>query len=257
MDAPADPIASRLEDTRQRLLKHAIYRRVAGPEALRTFLESHVFAVWDFMSLLKRLQRELTCVDLPWRPVGDPEVRFLINEIVCGEESDLGPDGAHTSHFELYLRAMREAGADPSAIDGFLAALAAGQPTAEALEGAGVPAGVRRFTGFTLGQACGGALHEVAAAFTYGREDVIPEMFLPLVDTLVGSGRSQFGLLKFYLERHIALDGGHHGQLARRMIARLCGTDPTRWIEAADAAEAALRERIALWDAILDRLPAR
>ena len=257
MDASADPIAPRIEDARQRLLRHPIYRRVDGPEAIRTFLETHVFAVWDFMSLLKRLQRDLTCVDLPWRPVGDPEVRFLINEIVCGEESDQGPDGSRASHFELYLQAMREAGADTSAIDGFLSALAAGQSVGTALARPDLPAGVRRFTGFTLQQARDGRLHEAAAAFTYGREDVIPEMFLPLVDTLVASGRTQFGLLKFYLERRIALDGGHHGQLARRMMLRLCGEDPLLWDEATTAALAAIHERIGLWDAILGRLPAR
>jgi hypothetical protein len=114
---------------------------------------------------------------------------------------------------------------------------------------------VRAFTGFTLKLASAGQIHETAAAFTYGREDVIPEMFLPLVNTLVGSGESQFGLLRFYLERHIALDGGHHGQLARRMMERLCGDDPRKWDEATAAATAAIEERIRLWDAILAGLP--
>jgi len=111
METHPDIIHSRTEAVRLRLLQHPIYQRVDRPAAIRTFLESHVFAVWDFMSLLKRLQRDLTCVTLPWMPVGNPEVRFLINEIVCGEESDLGPEGRRSSHFELYHRAMREAGA--------------------------------------------------------------------------------------------------------------------------------------------------
>lgn len=257
MDEPDDLIACRLSDARARLLGHPIYRRVDGPDAIRTFLESHVFAVWDFMSLLKRLQRELTCVELPWRPVGDPETRFLINEIVRGEESDQGPDASHASHFELYHQAMREAGADTSRIDRFVAALALGGSALSALEQVELPPGVRRFTEATLKQALHGKLHEAAAAFTYGREDIIPEMFLPMVDTLVSSGHPQFGRLRFYLERHIALDGGHHGQLARRMVARLCGTDSLKWDEAVEAASSAIHERIALWDAILGRLPAR
>ena len=256
MEIRPDLIHSRTEAVRLRLLQHPIYQRVDRPAAIRTFLESHVFAVWDFMSLLKRLQRDLTCVKLPWMPVGDPEVRFLINEIVCGEESDLGPDGERFSHFELYHRAMREAGADTSAIDAFLNSIQAGESTESALARPGLPAGVRPFTGFTLKLACTGQLHETAAAFTYGREDVIPEMFLPLVNTLVASGHSQFGLLRYYLERHIALDGGHHGQLARRMMDRLCGEDPQKWDEAAKAATAAIEERIRFWDAILTRLPA-
>ncbi len=255
MDTHPDIIHSRTEAVRLRLLQHPIYQRVDRPAAIRTFLKSHVFAVWDFMSLLKRLQRDLTCVTLPWMPVGDPEVRFLINEIVCGEESDLGPEGVRSSHFELYLRAMREAGADTSAIDAFLGAIQAGESPESVLAKPGLPPGVRQFTGFTLKLACTGQLHETAAAFTYGREDVIPEMFLPLVNTLVSSGESQFGLLRYYLERHIALDGGHHGQLARRMMERLCGDDSKKWEEATAAATAAIEERIRLWDAILAALP--
>jgi hypothetical protein len=79
-------------------------------------------------------------------------------------------------------------------------------------------------------------------------------MFLPLVTSLVSSGESQFGLLRYYLERHIALDGGHHGQLARRMMERLCGEDPRKWEEAAAAASAAIEERIHFWDAIPEAL---
>lgn len=254
METSHDLIHSRTEPVRSRLLQHTIYHRVDRPESIRTFLESHVFAVWDFMSLLKRLQRDLTCVTLPWMPVGDPETRFLINEIVCGEESDLGPDGGRSSHFELYRRAMREAGADTSAIDAFLESIRAGGSPESALALPGLPAGVREFTGFTLRLACTGRLHEAAAAFTYGREDVIPEMFLPLVDTLVASGHSQFGLLRHYLERHIVLDGGHHGRMARLMVDRLCGDDPLKREEAVNAATAAIEARIRLWDAILGDL---
>jgi hypothetical protein len=116
-----DDIRAQIAPARARLLAHSLYARMASLDDVQRFMESHVFAVWDFMSLLKRLQRDLTCLDLPWVPVGEAEVRFLINEIVCGEESDIDPAGTRISHFELYLRAMHEAGAVATAINGALA----------------------------------------------------------------------------------------------------------------------------------------
>ncbi len=94
--------------------RHPLYRELSSLERLRRFQQYHVFAVWDFMCLLKALQQQLTCPTVPWLPVGDPEVRRLINEIVLGEESDELPGGRVLSHFELYLEAMRESGADCS-----------------------------------------------------------------------------------------------------------------------------------------------
>lgn len=71
-------------------------------------MTDHIYAVWDFMSLLKALQRHLTCVDVPWVQVGGSQARRLVNSIVLDEESDLetGP----VSHYELYLSAMEEIG---------------------------------------------------------------------------------------------------------------------------------------------------
>ena len=50
-------------------------------------MESHVFAVWDFMSLLKSLQALLTCTK--WKPNMDSKSARLINQIIVDEESDL------------------------------------------------------------------------------------------------------------------------------------------------------------------------
>jgi hypothetical protein len=179
-----DVIRSRIAPARARLLAHPLYARMASLDDVRVFMRSHVFAVWDFMSLLKRLQRDLTCVTVPWVPVGDAEVRFLINEIVCGEESDVDPRGGRIAHFDLYLRAMHEAGSDTSAVDKALASVRAGGSTAAALVSAGVSAGAAAFSGATFAQATNGKSHEVAAAFTFGREDLIPDMFTELVTRL-------------------------------------------------------------------------
>ncbi|MEI8319475.1 MAG: DUF3050 domain-containing protein, partial [Planctomycetia bacterium] len=49
-----------LGDLRLRLLAHSIYAMFDSPARLRRFLEHHVFAVWDFQSLLVALQQKLT-----------------------------------------------------------------------------------------------------------------------------------------------------------------------------------------------------
>jgi hypothetical protein len=80
---------------RTALLEHALYRRMASIDDLRTFMEHHVFAVWDLMSLLKSLQAKLTCVDVPWVPRATAEAQRLVNEIVLIEERDESADGGY------------------------------------------------------------------------------------------------------------------------------------------------------------------
>src|SRR5579862_8735165 len=120
--------------TREKLIVHPLYQTLNQLENLQAFMEIHCFAVWDFMSLLKALQRTLTCTTLPWLPVGNANTRYLINEIVTGEESDLDESGNRASHFELYLRAMQQAGADLTPILRFIRLLQEGKTVDEALD---------------------------------------------------------------------------------------------------------------------------
>jgi len=211
-------------------------------------MESHVFAVWDFMSLLKALQARLTCVAVPWCPTEFPESRRFINEIVLGEESDLF-EGRAISHFELYLDAMRQAGADLAPIQSVLRQLANDEFNLER-----APEAARQFVSSTFELIGSGGVHELAAAFTFGREDVIPDMFRSLVRDLNAKLGGQFAKFQWYLERHIEVDGEDHGPLSLRMVADLCGTSEQRWEEATKAAETALTARLALWDGILAAL---
>lgn len=254
MNEPLNHLTTRTEPLRQQLTTHPLYASVQTLGSLRTFMESHVWAVWDFMSLLKDLQRNLTCVDVPWRPVGNPETRYLINEIVVGEESDVDPDGKRTSHFELYLRAMQQAGADTSLVESFMNELHTARPVRDILEEMDLPEGSRRFVTFTFDLIAKGQLHEIAAVFTFGREDLIPDMFIELVRQLRDQSPEQLSLFTYYLERHIEVDGDHHSHLAKAMTAELCGTDDQRWQEATLAVEAALEARIALWDSVYEQI---
>jgi alcohol dehydrogenase len=69
--AQLERLRARLAPLRAALAGHPVYGRINGPAPLRLFMEHHVFAVWDFMSLLKALQRRLCCNDVPWLPPAD------------------------------------------------------------------------------------------------------------------------------------------------------------------------------------------
>ncbi len=238
---------------RERLLLHPLYHTVDSLPKLRAFMEDHVFAVWDFMSIAKRLQRDLTCQTLPWMPADDASLARFVNEIIVSEESDEGPDGVPASHLELYLAAMREVGADPSRFLGFLARLRAGEDPAAALRAQGVPEYVRAFVLRTLGVAIDGHTVEVVADFLYSREDVIPEMFERLLARW-DDPQTDVPTFAFYLQRHIELDGGNHGPAARRMLERLVNDRDELWEKAAQAAQSGIEARIALWDGVMAAL---
>ncbi len=239
-------LASRLEA----LVEHRIYSEVNSMPRLQEFMRWHVFAVWDFMSLTKRLQRELTCVDVPWLPPRFPVVARFINEIVLSEESDLDPNGHAASHLEIYLGAMREANATTNEFDRFLAHLRDGQSVVDALQSLALPTWLQDFVNGTIEVAERGPLVDVAAVFVFGREDVIPEMFQRLLP-LWRDEHAGAPTFTFYLERHIELDAHSHGPLAREMLCHLAGSSEESWDSAKRAAVDAINARIALWDGIL------
>lgn len=242
-------VKQQIGDVRSQIVHHPLYRHLRTIEDVRKFMEHHVFAVWDFMSLLKGLQGALTCVTTPWVPVGSPETRFLINEIVTGEESDLDSTGTmHYSHFELYILAMEQAGADTSRIKNLVEGIRSGKPLSTLLEG--FPASVKGFLEFTFEVINTGKPHIMAAVFTFGREDLIPDMFYSLVKDLNDQFPGKFDIFIYYLERHIEVDGDHHSKLAEKMVDELCGSDETKWAESAAYAVKALEWRNNLWNGI-------
>jgi hypothetical protein len=247
---PASAGTVRVDDLVDTLVSHPLYQQVRGERELRHFMQSHVFCVWDFQSLLKALQRHLTCVEIPWLPTADGEARRLINEIVLDEESDLMPDGGYLSHFELYLQAMDQCGADRERILQLIHLLRGGLDPQEALESAGLPPGVVEFVSTTLRIARSGETHRIAAAFTYGREDVIPAMFQEMVRSLAQQDARRWTLFLHYLNRHIEHDGERHGPLSRALVQRLCGQDDRLWTEAEETARASIEARLRLWDCI-------
>jgi hypothetical protein len=252
MNQGLDSLKAAIEPVRSRLLEHPVYSKIKDLDGLRKFSAIHVFAVWDFMSLLKSLQIGLTSVQLPWMPVGNANTRYLINEIVLGEESDVDEFDNRISHFELYLKAMKQMDASSEKIDKLFQLLASGFSIQDVISAANLPQGVKDFLSFTFEISMNAPLHVKAAVFTFGREDLIPNMFMKLLEEIHSETPDKVSTFKYYIERHIEVDGGHHSHLALEMVSSLCGENKAYWEEAAQASKKALELRYGLWDAVMN-----
>lgn len=245
-----------LTSLREALLDHPLYSNVASLAGLRLFMEDHVFAVWDFMSLLKRLQQDMTCVRVPWFPAENARAARLINDIVIGEETDVDPDGDYVSHLDLYIRAMEDVGANTAQFGTFCSLVQTGIPVDVALTRVRVPPHVRAFVAHTMSLVNSGTTEEVLAAFFYGREDIIPEMFRKLLGILfdVAPNDAQLRHFVYYIDRHIELDGDSHGPMGRELLETRLANSPDGTERAARAACNSIRERIELWNGTLSKL---
>lgn len=248
-------INKKLSPQREQLLKHSLYEKIKTVEDLNCFLENHVYAVWDFMSLLKALQSKLTCTTTPWFATKNPETRYLINEIVLAEESDLSIDGRRQSHYEMYLEAMKDCGANTTEITTFLSEVNSLQNIFVAIKKSNLHPNIKAFLDFTFRVIEEGKTHEIAAAFTFGREDLIPSMFTLIIKSFQEHFPDKdLKKLIYYFERHVELDADEHGPMAMKMISELCGNDPQKWFEVEEVSKLALEKRIALWDAIEEQI---
>lgn len=243
-------LKAKIEPLRKEIVDHKVYNLIQDIDDLKIFMEYHVFAVWDFMSLLKSLQNFLTCTSIPWFPVGSAETRFLINEIVVGEESDLDSEAIRKSHFELYLDSMIQCGADTDQIVLFINYLKRTKNLEESLKKSHVPLEVSDFVDFTFKVIDSQKSYLQSAVFTFGREDLIPDMFHSIVSDIYKNFPEKVSVFKYYLERHIEVDGDHHSHLALEMTANLCGDNDEFWEEAEFVTIEALKMRIKLWDGV-------
>ena len=250
-----EKINTSIQPQKDQLLQHSLYEKVKTVEHLHTFLENHVFAVWDFMSLLKALQEKLTCTTTPWLPTGNPEARYLINEIVLAEETDLTIEGKRLSHFEMYIDAMEDCGANTAPILAFLENVNETKNIFVSIKKSDLHPNVKAFLDFTFRIIDEGKPHKIAAAFTFGREDLIPSMFTEILRNFqTNFPETNLDKLVYYFERHIELDADEHGPMAMKMITELCCTNETKWKEMQEVSIEALEKRIGLWNAIEEQI---
>lgn len=246
MNSFFEEILPEIDRETKRLEEHPVYESIHSIEELRKFMEVHVYAVWDFMSLLKALQIKTTCVEIPWTPnYRYQKVTRLINEIVLGEESDQDGEGGYLDHFSLYLRAMDEVGAPTEKISQLIMRIKNGEDLWSLLEG--IPRPIAQFLDFNLQLALKSDVHCIASAFFFGREKIIPSMFTKIVDK-IGLSHDSCPTLIYYLKRHIELDGDEHGEMAEKILENLCLDNPQKWQEVKITALKALKLRYHLWD---------
>lgn len=249
-------IEKELVSLRHQLLTHALYQNINSIEDLQIFMESHVFAVWDFMSLLKSLQMHLTMTSIPWIPKGDPLLRRFINEIVLAEESDLTVLNIPMSHFEMYVEAMNEVGAKTSKIEMLIEHFLKNKEYNKINAKIFPSQASKAFTDFTFQVIATNKPHLIASSFTFGRENLIPDMFIEIVKKLNVASNTKYNKLVYYLDRHIEIDGDEHGPMATKMIKKLCGDDASKWEESLQVAKEALTKRVLLWDSINEAIKA-
>ena len=242
-----------LNNLRRLLIEHPLYNSMENLGGIRKFMEIHVFAVWDFMSLVKNLQMNLTCINTPWIPSKNTLTARLINEIVWGEETDIDKNGIAKSHFEMYLESMKEIGANTIKIEFLIGLVKQGKNIFKIIENLDISNEIKDFLSFTFSVIKENKLHVTAAVFTFGREDLIPNMFIEIVRKIKLENKSVDSLI-YYLERHIEMDGDHHGPMAMNMITSLCENDEKKIMESLDASKLALKKRIKLWDYIYEKI---
>ena len=246
-----------ISDPKNRLEQHPIFSRINTIDDLKVFMECHVFAVWDFMSLLKKLQQDLVPTGSPWVPSGDGSVARFVNEIVMEEESDETSDKTdgirYSSHFEIYLEAMKEVGASTDTMNKFLFVL-----RNEGLENAlfmhEIPKSSKTFMNHTFELIEMGTPHQIAASFALARESIVPLMFQRILDQSSLSS-DDVPVFRYYLERHAHLDGEHHGPMSHRLLKTMCGGDPVKEFEVIEQAKLSLEARITFWDEVLASMP--
>ena len=219
--------------------------------SLKIFMEHHIYAVWDFMSILKSLQHQICPSNYPWKRniYTSNGIARLINEIVLAEESDEITEDKYMSHFDLYLMAMNDIGANTSAIKNIIDLDVVDKNTFQKVD---MPESGRNFLSSTFELLSKSKLHITAALFTYGRETTLPDMFINLLNMTKNIKNTHH--LKLYLERHIDIDGNRHGPLSLKLYNHFIYNDQNKANEPVDAALTAIEARHKLWSAILGEI---
>jgi hypothetical protein len=252
----SNELALLLEQQSQKLKTHPVFDSVRTKEDLRCFMSWHAFAVWNFMSLAKRLQHELKSAHLPWTPPKSSPVARMLKDIVLGEESDVKMWGWHNSHIDLYLSAMKEVGANTSQMEKFLGLISLKIEVNSALRMVKAPEAVQKFVQATNATVKNGSVTEVLGGFLYAREEAIPQVFQARL-TEWSDPIEKAPNFNYYLKRHIALLGDCEGPVALELVNDLTRGSEDSLQKIQHASVMAIDHRLVLWNALQSELDQR
>lgn len=238
-----------LKSHQQKLEQHPLLVKnsISNKKQLAIFMEHHVYCVWDFMSLVKGLQNSIAPSSWPWMPTEHTRngCARLLNDIILTEESDTF-QGRYISHFDLYLEAMEEVGADTRLIKNFIRNI----PEMGLLEAMnGTPTPSKKFMESTFEFIGSGKPHVMASAFAFGRETVIPGMYMNMVKK-IGITESDAPKFHAWLNRHIEVDEEDHGPSSLKLVEILCDNDLVKFKEAQAAGHKSIDDKIAFWNSV-------
>jgi len=242
----------KLDDLKQKIAAHPLFANKLEPKQICKFMESHIFAVWGFMSILKSLQKMITPNNLPWIPnknTNNGLVNF-VNEIILCEESDYIEGIGYISHFEIYLLAMKNMGAKTDQLDKLTSIIADKGYNEKYLDDVDASDEVKSFLKHDMEVSMNGTLPEIVGAFTLGREKVIPNMFSYILPAIKETSTAKH--LITYLERHIDIDGDRHGPLSMKLLDASC--DKNQLTLAYATAVKSLELRLLVWDKVHEDL---
>ena len=231
---------------------HSVYSRLTTLPAFQKFMTYQVWCVWDFMCLAKSVQIGIGCYSVPWIPPKNPSLVSLMGEIIRGEESDVGPGGEEASHFEIFIQAMDECGAESTKIKAFIDHVGAGTEVLSAMRAVDAPPAAQAFVSQTLAF-CSSSIAARIGAFSLGREELVPRMLSTLINRLDPS-QKRFKTFDWYLRRHISLDATNHAPKIAEIFRQFVGSDPALREEGLEAGLAAIRARCTYLDALEEQI---
>ena len=245
-----------LKDKIEKLNSHILFKSSDNftISELRILMEYHVYAVWDFMSIVKSLQNHICPSNFPWKPSEYTKngIAHLINEIVFSEESDIDKNGNYFSHFDLYIKAMKDVGADTSKIIKIINSYDHINDI-KITSNQEIPKESLEFINNTFKCIKTSKLSNIAAIFTFGRETTIPDMFVKILNK-IDRNNNKFDNLRLYIERHIEVDSSRHGPLSMQLFEYTCNDDQEIYDEAIGFAINAIEKRIQLWDGVMKEI---